>query len=62
MSNSRVNNIKTLEDMYVDLHHMEAQIYQLYKQSDESSSVHLTALQMDISSALSVLEDLLGKE
>lgn len=54
--------IKTLEDMYVDLHNMEAKVYQLFKDSDESRSVHLTSLQMDINSALHVLEDLLGKE
>ena len=56
------NMLKTLEDMYVDLHNMEAQVYQMYKDSDESSSVHLTSLQMDLNSAISVLEDLLGKE
>ena len=54
--------IKTLENIYVDLHHLEARVHQLYKDSDESTSVHLTSLQLDLSSALSVLEDLLGKE
>ena len=54
--------IKTLEDMYVDLHNMEAQVYQMFKDSDEKSSVHLTSLQLDLNSAISVLEDLLGKE
>ena len=54
--------IKTLEDMYVDLHNMEAQVYQMYKDSDEVSSVHLTCLQIDLNSAIQVLEDLLGKE
>ena len=54
--------IKTLEDMYVDLHNMEAQVYQLFKNSDEQSSVHLTCLQIDLNSAIQVLEDLLGKE
>ena len=54
--------LKTLEDMYVDLHNMEAQVYQMFKDSDESKSVHLTALQMDLNSAIAVLEDILGKE
>ena len=52
--------MKELYDIYENLKATESQVYRLFKNSDESASVHLTMLQQDIDSALTILEDLLG--
>ena len=57
-----MNNLEKLNSIYAELVAIEAELYQTYKNSDESASVHITMVQQDISSAVTVLEDLLGKE
>ena len=57
-----MNNLEKLNSIYAELVAIEAELYQTYKNSDESTSVHITMVQQDISSAVTVLEDLLGKE
>ena len=54
--------MQELYGIYENLKATESQVYGLFKDSDENQSVHLTILQQDIDSALSVLEDLLGIE
>ena len=54
------NNMEQLYGIYENLKATESQVYRLFKDSDETAGVHLTMLQQDIDSALTVLEDLLG--
>ena len=54
--------MEQLHSIYENLKATESQVYKLYKRSDENTSVHITMLQQDIDSALTVLEDLLGIE
>ena len=57
-----MTQIDKLESIYSELQAISAELYMMFKDSDESTSVHLSILQTDLDTCITVLEDLLGVE
>ena len=59
---NNMTQLDKLNSIYRELLAIDTELYQMYKDSDEATSVHITILQTDLQTCITVLEDLLGIE